>query len=255
MREKVRSKTEDLSASADLIPVQDGHPSSRDDPMRTQDQTANTMLADQFRQLRSELGKDALFFGFTGVLIGLLHLSESRILGVNVAGARLSDDLVGDYISIAALGFQLLLCMLLGGVIGLMTFARSLQSVALGLYDHARMRLLQLASPMICFSLGLGITSSAHYFWTGGGRGLALAGMLVFLVFFVVVAYLLQAIFDPRIDWPGARRKPWAFPLVTVGLSLAGMLFLIHAIPAQHRQEDVAAATHACDQVSRPDRR
>ncbi len=222
--------------------------------MRATRQTAETILTEQMRQLRSELGKDAVFFGLTGVLIGLLHLTEFRILGGNVAGARFSDDLIGDYISITALGFQLLLCMLFGGVIGLMASARSLQSVVLGLYDHARMRLLQLASPMICLSIGIAITSTTHYVETGSGYGLGLAFLLVVLALQITTAVAVLAILDPRADWPGARGKQWIVPVLTVALSLAGMLFLIVAIPAQHRQEDVADA-RTCDQTVLPDRR
>lgn len=212
------------------------------------------MLIEQLRQLGLELGKDAIFFGLTGVLIGLLHLSEFRILGANIPGARFSDDLLGDYISFNALAFQMLGCMLMGGLVGLMRSVAPLRSALLGLYDHVRLRLLQVASPMICISIGIALTSTTHYIRTGGGNGLALALLLVVLVLYVVIAYLLPALLDPRADWPGARGKQWIVPVLTVALSLAGMLFLIVAIPAQHRQEDVADA-RTCDQTVLPDRR
>ena len=222
--------------------------------MRATGRTADTMLIDQLRQLGSELGKDAIFFGMTGVLIGLLHLSEFRIFGGKVAGARFSDDLLGDYISFNALAFQMLGCLLMGGMVGLMRSVAPLRSALLGLYDHVRLRLLQVASPMICISIGTALTSATHYFKTGGGHGLALALLLAVLVLYIVIAYLLPALLDPRADWPGARGKQWIVPTLTVALSLTGMLFLVVAIPAQHRQENAVAA-RTCDQDVLPDRR
>ena len=222
--------------------------------MRTTRNTAETMLTDQLRQLGSELGKDAVFFGITGVLIGLLHLSEFRILGGSTGGARFSDDLLGDYISFTALAFQMLGCMLMGGLVGLMRAVAPLRSALLGLYDHVRLRLLQVASPMICISIGIALTSTTHYIKTGGGHGLALALLLVVLILYVVIAYLLPALLDPRTDWPGARGKQWIVPVLTVALSLAGMLFLVVAIPAQHRQDDAVNA-RTCPQAVLPDRR
>lgn len=222
--------------------------------MLTPIRTIETTLVEQLRQLRSELGKDAVFFGGTGLLIGVLHLSEFKIIGGDVGGSRFSDDLIGDYISFTALAFQMLGCMLVGGVIGLMRSVAPLRVVLLDLYDHVRMRLLQVASPMICISVGIGFTSSTHYFKTGSGDGLALAFLLLLLTLYIVMAYVMPAFLDPRVDWSGPRAKPWVVPLLTVGLSLAGMLFLIHAIPAHDRQTDTTRAT-ACDQTALPSRR
>lgn len=216
--------------------------------------TIETTLTEQLKQLRSELGKDAIFFGGTGMLIGLLHLSEFKMLGSSAGGARLSDDLIGDYISFTALAFQMLGCMLVGGVIGLMRSVAPMRAVLLGLYDHVRMRLLQVASPMICISVGISITSSAHYVRTGSGQGLALAVLLLLLTLYIVTAYVMPAFLDPRVDWSGPRRKPWVVPLLTIGLSLAGILFLVHAIPAHSRQTDTTRAT-ACDQTVLASRR
>jgi hypothetical protein len=217
--------------------------------------TIRATLTEHLQPLRSELGKDAVFFGGTGVLIGLLHLSEFKVLGGGATAARFSDDLLDDYLSMTALTFQMFGCMFVGGLIGLLGSLSPLRAVLLDLYDHVRSRLLQVASPMICISAGIGLTSSAHYVRTGSGHGLALAALLVVLTMYIAMACLLTALLDPRADWPGARGKPWAFPLATVGLSIAGMLFLIYAIPAQHRQDAAAATAHACDQAGRPDRR
>lgn len=217
--------------------------------------TIETTLREQLQQLRSEIGKDAIFFGGTGVLIGLLHLSEFKLLGGGgVGSARLSDDLIGDYISFSALAFQMLGCMLVGGVIGLLRGVAPVRAILLTLYDHVRMRLLQVASPMICLSVGIGITSSTHYFKTGSGNGLALAVLLLLLTLYIVTAYVMPAFLDPRVDWSGPRGKPWAVPLLTVGLSLGGLLFLVYAIPTHNQQADTTRA-EACDQTSLPSRR
>ena len=107
---------------------------------------------------------------------------------------------------------------------------------------------------MICISIGIALTSTTHYIKTGGGHGLALALLLVVLILYVVIAYLLPALLDPRTDWPGARGKQWIVPVLTVALSLAGMLFLVVAIPAQHRQDDAVNA-RTYPQAVLPDRR
>jgi hypothetical protein len=211
--------------------------------------TIETTLKEQLKLLRSELGKDAIFFGGTGMLIGFLHLSEFKILGGSAGGARLSDDLIGDYISFTALAFQMLGCMLVGGVIGLMRSVAPMRAVLLDLYDHVRMRLLQVASPMICISVGIGITSSTHYFNTGSGNGLKLALLLLVLTLYIVMANVMPALLDPRVGWSRPRGKPWVIPLLTVGLSLSGLLFLVHAIPAHGRHTD-AIRVAACDRAA-----
>ena len=214
----------------------------------------DTKLVEYSRQLRSELGKAAIFFGITGVLIGLVHLSEFRILGGSGGGARLSDDLLGDYLSFTALLFQMLGCMLMGGLVGLMRSVAPLRRALLDLYDHVRLRLLQVASPMICISIGIALTSITHFFKTGRGHGLELAALLVVFVLLVVITYLVPTLLDPRADWPAVRGQQWVVPMLTVALSLAGLLFLIVAIPAQRRHEATGDA-NACDQTTRPARR
>ncbi len=210
--------------------------------MQTDTATARTVestLMEQLRQLISELGKDALFFGTTGFLIGALHLFEFKLFGGGDTGrSRLSDELLGDYISFNALAFQMLGCMFMGGVLGLLRNVPPIRRVLLDTYEHVRMRLLQVASPMICISLGIALTSSFHFFEKGSGNGLSLAVMLIVLTVYVIVAYLVPAFLDPRIDWSGPRGRAWLVPLLTIGLSLGGLMFVVHATSSQKGQSD-----------------
>lgn len=207
-----------------------------------------TSLKTHWRQLRTELAKDAIFFGATGMLIGLLHLYEFRLFGGEGNGTTLSDELLGDYFSEKALGFQMLGCMFMGGLIGLGRAFEPLRAILDGLYEHARMRLLQVASPMICMSVGIGLFSSAHAVRTGEGHGLGLAMMLLIFVALIVFASVLPALFDPRADDGSNRKNRWAMPLSAVALSLSGILLLVHATAAQSRNAIAASASH-CDHV------
>lgn len=217
--------------------------------------TVESTLIEQLRQLRSELGKDALFFGGTGVLIGILHVFELKLFGSSAAGhARLSDELLGDYMSFNALAFQMLGCMFLGGMLGLLRQIPPIRKVLLDTYDHVRMRLLQVASPMICLSIGIGMTSSTHFFETGSGNGLSLAVMLLVFALYVVIAYVVPAFLDPRIDWSGPRGKSWIVPLLTICLSIGGLCFVVYATSAERGLSDSTGLKNS-DQSDRSTRR
>lgn len=217
--------------------------------------TLDLSLQRQLTQLRTELAKDILFFGTTGILIGILTLLDARLERLGIAsGSSLADALLGDYASVNALGFQMVCCVLLGGIVGLLRNFSSLRSILNGIYEHVRMRLLQLASPMICMLAGVGVVSTFHAWRTGTAGGIALAFLLVLLISMVAVTYLLLAFFDPSVDWPKLRSRPRVIPAFAIVLALTSLAYMIQTGTGEDRSTGNSSAV-VCNQVSSTGRR
>lgn len=207
------------------------------DKIKTNNSANTDLIEAQFRRLLSAAIKEFAFFGTMGFLLGLIHLSEFSLLATDPCTSRLSNDLLSDNLSFTALIFLTILCIFVGGVAGLSWRFPALQGVILGFYDHARERLVQLSSPMLCVALGLGAMSSIHFFCTGHGKGLALAAMLLWMCVLIVIAILSPALLDPRAHRPKLKDKQWVAAIVSVTISVILFIGLVYAIPAQHRVE------------------
>jgi hypothetical protein len=174
--------------------------------------------------LKQELLKDLPFFGACGVAVGWLMLIQYR-LTQNGMGPKdsLADALFSDFVSFNAFGLVFLGLLALGSAV---TCLAALNVRWLGLervVDHLQVRLAQLASSIISFTLGLSVTALGHSVLTVTADGIRLFLLIALFDAMLVVGFISAMVV--------ARRKPpfdrWWVGVMFLVLALAATISLV----------------------------
>jgi hypothetical protein len=174
--------------------------------------------------LKQELLKDLPFFGACGFAVGWLMLVQYR-LTQNGIGPKdsLADALFADFVSFNAFGLVFLGLLALGSAVTCLA-ALNVRSPRLELMvDHLQVRLGQLASSIIAFTMGLSLTALCHSLLTITAGGIGLFLMIGLFDAMLVVGFGSAMLV--------ARRRPpfdrWWVGVMFLVLALAATLSLI----------------------------
>jgi hypothetical protein len=174
--------------------------------------------------LLAEIRKDCLFFVPVGMALGLLMIWQSRLSVLGYAtGKSWPNDLFTDFVPFNAFCLIFLAFIAVGSSA---TIAKNLgyQWPKLeATVDHLEIRLAQIASLLISFTLGFAITAILHSLLTVTRDGAFLFMLMLIQGCFVVVCFFMAA-FVVRGGKPFDQVWP---PVITLFLALASITGLI----------------------------
>lgn len=148
-------------------------------------------------RLNTEIKKDLAFFGTCGAFVGYFLVLHSRLKEQGIAqGDSWAEALFSDFISFNAFGLVFVGLIALGSI---STIANSLGASWPRLeaaVNHLEVRLTQISSSIISFTLGLSVLAFLHSFMTITTGGTKLAILIVLfnaLLFFGFFSAILVA--------------------------------------------------------------
>ena len=167
--------------------------------------------------LGKEIKKDLPFFGICGFLVGWLMIVQFRLKETGVAPKdSWADALFSDFVSFNAFGLVFV------GLLGIASFVTCINACGCrfpkleSMVAHLEVRLTQLASSIISFTIGLSCCSVAHAFFTVSAKGGLLALLIVLFDGLIVSGFVSASL--------TARRSPpfdkWFVTLGMLGIAL-----------------------------------
>jgi hypothetical protein len=175
-------------------------------------------------RLKEELLKDLTFFGACGFAVGWLMLVQYRQKQSGIAPKdSWADALFSDFVSFNAFGLVFVGLLALGSAVTCLA-ALNVRSPRLErVVEHLQVRLAQLASSIIAFTLGLSLTALGHSLFTVTAGGIGLSLMIALFNSMLVVGFGSAMLV--------ARRRPpfdrWWVGVMFFVLALAAALSLI----------------------------
>ena len=175
-------------------------------------------------RLKEELLQDLPFFGACGFAVGWLMLVQYQ-LTQNGIGPKdsLADALFSDFMSFNAFGLVFLGLLTLGSTVTCLAALNFRWPRLERVVDHLQVRLAQLASSIIAFTLGLSLTALCHSLFTITAGGIGLFLMIALFDAMLVVGFGSAMLV--------ARRRPpfdrWWVGLTFLVLALAATLSLV----------------------------
>jgi hypothetical protein len=149
--------------------------------------------------LWQEVKKDLPFFGICGFFVGWLMVVQFRLKEIGAApNESWADVLFSDFISFNAFG------LIFVGLLGLGSLITCLHALKISWphlersVAHLEVRLAQLASSIISFTIGLSLFSSAHALFTITAQGVVLAFVIALFDGLIVVGFMSAALVARR---------------------------------------------------------
>lgn len=141
-------------------------------------------------RLKEELLKDLPFFGACGFAAGWLMLVQYRLTQSGVGPKdSLADALFSDFVSFNAFGLVFLGLLALGSTVTCLAAMNVRWPRLERVVDHLQVRLAQLASSIIAFTLGLSLTALCHSLLTITAGGIGLFLMIALFDAMLVVGF------------------------------------------------------------------
>jgi hypothetical protein len=175
-------------------------------------------------RLKEELLKDLPFFGACGFAVGWLMLVQYRQKQSGIAPKdSWADALFSDFVSFNAFGLVFVGLLALGSAVTCLAALNVRWPRLERVVEHLQMRLAQLASSIIAFTLGLSLTALGHSLFTVTAGGIGLSLMIALFNSMLVVGFGSAMLV--------ARRRPpfdrWWVGVMFFVLALAAALSLI----------------------------
>ncbi|WP_444901230.1 hypothetical protein ACJJIG_16145 [Microbulbifer sp. SSSA007] len=167
------------------------------------------------KEFLRELKKDLPFFSLSGVLVGALILVHHWLKGGRVApNESWPDQLFADFVAVQAYGLILFGVLITGSMAAFISRVGIPFNIFHDSTEHLKVRLRQLTSSIVAFTIGISIVSFLHFLFTGlvGGGALVL---LIILFNLMLVSGLFTS--SALLCWL-ERSSHWVVPLLSIAL-------------------------------------
>ena len=152
-------------------------------------------------RLLHEVRKDIWFFASCGALVGFLMIWQFRLREMGIAeGESWANALFEDFISFNAFGLIFI------GLLGLGSSAAVLNAVGItwrrleNTVEHLELRLVQIASAIMSFTVGVSGSALAHSLFTATLGGIRVTVMILLFNALLFVGFYSSALIARRVE-------------------------------------------------------
>lgn len=185
----------------------------------------NGILLKAFCEFLTELKKDLPFFSLSGGLVGFFMLLYVPVKRAGIAAEESwANALFSDFVSFQAYGLMLIGVLILGSAAVCISRLEIRFNVFHDSAAHLKLRLKQVTSSIVAFTLGLSVISFGHAIITWSVDGAALALLMAFFNLMLISGLFSSEIALYLLETSKKKYVPY-IGLVASVLPLVGMVF------------------------------
>ncbi|QFT53920.1 hypothetical protein FIU95_04975 [Microbulbifer sp. THAF38] len=140
----------------------------------------NEILKEAYSEFLSELKKDLPFFSLSGALVGIFMIIYAPARRAGIASEESwANALFSDFVSFQAYGLMLFGVLILGSAAVCISRLEFRCNIFHDSAAHLKLRLKQVTSSIVAFTLGLSIVSIIHSAFNWSVHGTALALLMI----------------------------------------------------------------------------